>query len=129
MKRIDRRFPPREVPDYSMRADVGRRKAAGSTRYGGLDPWRRSRGEPYGRSLAAAHEEASKAARELLAECIRHGEDLPAEAVVVTDYEGHPLSVLRIFFCFSERMTLDPTAGCYRLNHRKRRNLGEDPRV
>jgi hypothetical protein len=47
-------------------------------------------------SPAAAQEEASKAARELLAECIRHGEDLPAEAVVVTDFEGHPLSVLRM---------------------------------
>jgi hypothetical protein len=44
----------------------------------------------------AAQEEASKAARELLAECIRSGEDSPVEAVVVTDHEGHPLSVLRM---------------------------------
>ena len=43
-----------------------------------------------------AEQEASEDARELLAEWIRRGNDLPAEAVVVTDHNGHPLSILRI---------------------------------
>jgi hypothetical protein len=54
--------------------------------------------------LDVARQEAVKAAREIVAECVRTGRELDVEALIVTDARGYPVIVLPLEEVLPQRL-------------------------